>query len=136
MISCSAVTQNRTWLFILGSLEAQKGKVPFYASFALCCFLKHKTFNGQFVKSLCHQCTPILAVCFANSCGKGAVGFANTEAVTQHKPLMAHSERAAPGCCDSESSSPLHKGQRVKWKSKQEFSYSHSNATLEAVEPS
>lgn len=114
MISCSAVTQRRTWLFILGSLEAQKGMVPFSLICSLIFFskiLKHST--GNLFVFFPQNTLPISNLYFAYSCGMRAVGVSNIEAVTQHKPLMAHSWRAALGWCNSESS-PRYKDQLLK----------------------
>lgn len=87
--------------------------VPLYASFAAC-----ETEN-----------LPQYTLPF-KPCDR-AVGVANTEAVTQQKPFVAHGWCSAPGCCNNESSSPLDKTQLVKCKSKQEFTeYSHKGAVF------
>lgn len=54
--------------------------------------------------------------------GVSACALGKTGAHAQkHKPSVVDSSCAAPGCCNSESSFPPDKGQRVKWKSKQAF---------------
>lgn len=139
MISCSAVTQKKTWLFILSSLEAQTGTMPFCTSFALHCFPELTTCNRQFVLRILLLHTTGLMAYFGNSSGDYSGTLVCLCLLTQRQSHNTHLWWYASVLHIDVVIVKVHlqpdKGHLVRLKSKREFRHSHTNAVLEAVRP-